>query len=204
MRVLLGKILDYLERVWSRLIKLTQSSPELRESLGLIFLLVLLFTMVLYIAKPTFLNLYNLGGNLTEVKKVEENLEQRIQEINKANQILSSLADADLAKVRLSLPTDPDPTTYLLSLERLALNLGVKILDTSTKNINLEITPSSYKDLKELVISATLSGNYENVKTFLIRLKNLARTTRIDRVDIQNTAKEEVSVSLDLKVYYLR
>lgn len=204
MKVFLKKVLDNLERLWSRLIKLTQSSPELKESLGLVFLLVLLFIMVLYIAKPTFLNLYNLGGNLAQVNKVEENLEQRIQEINKANQTLSSLADADLAKVRLSLPTDPDPTTYLLSLERLALNLGVKILDTSIKNLNLELTSSSYKDLKEIVISASVSGNFEKVKTFLIRLKNLARTTHIERVDIKNTTSDEVSVSLDLKVYYLR
>lgn len=201
---ILRKLLDSLERLRSRLIKLTESSPELKEVFGLVVLVVLLLLMVLYITKPTFLNLYNLTRNLAQVKRVEESLEQRIQEINNAHQILGTLTESDLTKVRKSLPTEPDPTTYLSSLERLASSLGVKILSTSAKNLNLELIPPSYKDLKEIIISLSVSGNFENVKTFLVRLKNLARTTHIERVDIQNTNKDEISAALNLKVYYLR
>jgi Tfp pilus assembly protein PilO len=173
-----------------------------------------------YAIRPTMQTIFTLKREITDRTGVDIKMEDKISALIEAQANYQNI-ESNLPLLIQALPTDSEPITAVNQIRGLAEDSGVRMTALSVPPIPLTNPDTGQKKspvskLSDFSISASVVGNYANVKNFLTGISNIRRIIQIDDMTIipQSVVQEasesatadsgtSVQVDLKLKVYYL-
>lgn len=168
-------------------------------------LILSLFTIAffgVFAIKPTLTTIAGLFQELQEKRTVNQKLQEKINNLNQAQtnfaQISSSIYLLDQA-----LPQNPSVSQLIWQLEILAQKSNVAIKSLGVES--LEMQGKNPNSQNEILFNLNLSGDYENLKTFLGSLESLRRVITVNSFAFSQSKKEEaqtLTLNLAGKAYY--
>lgn len=194
-------------------VKALYKKKEVIVYTGLTLTLLAIAFFGVFALKPTLTTIAALFKEIENQKIINQKLQTKINALSQA-QVNYSLATTNLKLVDEALPKDPDLSQIIYQIEVLAQKEGVTIRSLSFEPVPLlgELPLKTVGKEKtfgpqEIGVSLGLSGNYENLKSFLSSLENLRRLASIESFTFagRKTEEGETSLSLNLTgtIYYL-
>lgn len=145
----------------------------------------------IFALRPTFITIASLIREQKDKEIISEQLEQKINNLRQA-QTSYSLVVNSINFVNQALPQDSSLAVFAYQIEALAQGESLTI-----KSLTFDSTPllenKQDSQLKEVVFSLSLSGDFGKMKNFLSSLTNLRRIVTIESVDFSQSTKEEES-----------
>lgn len=184
--------------------KLLKSSKPIGILVGLVVLLILLFTLLL---KPQY---SEFGLIMAERERIEQelsNVDQQTKEVEALFERVNSVSEAQKARLSAAVPFTENTESFLANIDRLSQQSGLLILNMYVEPEN---NPLEESELKKLQINISLRGTYENLLTFLGLVERHIRIVDINNISILNISSsnlgnttELLQVQLNGFVYYL-
>jgi len=148
-------------------------------------------------------------------KKLQAELAEKVAEFNAKHDYYSAVDKAyfelqsrknDIKKVDIALPEDRNLNELVYFLQKTAKENGLV-----AKNLFLS-PPSSFTkkdqknkkivgDVKEIVLSMDLSGDYSSLKNFIISLEKSARIFEVIRISFGSAPNPPYKFSIQIKTY---
>ncbi len=164
---------------------------------------ILLGTAVLwlsfsYIFSPKITEIQNLKKNLKMIDN-EIKILQGDNAIIKNGQDIRAILQKELEETLSKIPTE-DEVPYLLEEFIAKVGRGINIEYKLLKPAETQ----SEKDYRKLPIRIELSGQYYDFNSYLIQLKELPATLRVDKLDIRRTKDSyRLDIALDISAFVL-
>lgn len=177
--------------------------PEVKVYLGLTLSLFAVAFFGLFALRPTLITIINLTRELQEKKEVNQKLQEKINNLNQAQANYSQITNS-LTLVDQALPPNPVLSQVVLQIEILAQRSNLAIRSIDFESVDLKGGKPTPKN--ELVFNLSLTGNFEDLKTFLNSLENVRRIITVDSFNFtQSQSQEMKSLTLNIsgKAYYL-
>jgi len=169
-----------------------------------IVLSILAVNFFLFFAiKPTLITITGLIKEIKDKKMVTQKLEEKINNLNLAQQEYLSVQD-DIYLIDQALPVDSQISSLVKQVEGLVLKTGVSL--EAIQYSSLEIKQKVSKNEPQAIeVRLVVSGNYQNLKNFLSSLNNFRRIFQIESFGFKMPKKEgELMLSISRKTFYLR
>lgn len=166
--------------VYRRYLQTIQNRPLLQASLFLIFSLTLVIILVASALRPTLITVAGLIGSLKEQKIIETRMNQKIQDLTHAQQILSE-AQPRLSLIDEALPPKNKFQAWTMAVERLIATNKVQLIRVSVDETGK--------------FSLAIAGSYPDMYRFLNDFQNLRRLSLIDNLQI---TKDKLIISGNL------
>ena len=195
---------------YRRYLQTTRSQPAMQASLWLILSLILVIGLLVMALKPTLITISGLMGQIDQRRQLAVQLDEKIRTVKKA----LSLLDEERPQFELmdeGLPTVSDWEILALALEGTAIQTGVNLTSVSFDPITLsgERYTSTAKKIRvipegmeDVGFSVTGTGEYTQIRNWLISLENQRRVVAIRRVKISKEETGELTVTVDGAVAY--
>lgn len=164
---------------------------------------ILLGTAVLwlsfsYVFSPKITEIQNLKKNLNMIDN-EIKVLQGDSTIIKNGQDIRALLQKELEDLLAKIPTE-DEVPYLLEEFIAKVGRGINIEYKLLKPAETQ----SEKDYRKLPIRIELSGQYDDFNSYLIQLKELPATLRVDRLDLRRSKDPyRLDIALDISAFVL-
>lgn len=186
-----------------------KSSVSTTLTVVLSFLLVSFFIGVAL--RPTLVKIAELRSTIEEAEKILEQLETKVQALNRASQVWSQ-ATPYLGYLQASVPIEPEYRPFLKEIEGIAIRenvsykggsigeavVGSRLAFPYERDINMEGLPLTY--------NVRIEGQYQDLIEFLRVLINLDRIVSIDSLTFSEGGSEEepgiVSLNLSGQAHY--
>lgn len=152
--------------------------------------------------KPTLTTIAGLWKELQDKRMVNQKLQEKINNLNQAQTNFAQISD-QVYLLDQALPQNPSVSQLIWQLEILAQKSNVTIKSLGVEPLELQGKNKNSKN--EVLFNLNLSGDYENLKTFLGSLENLRRVITINSFAFSQSKKEEVqtlTLNLTGKAYY--
>lgn len=192
-------------RYFVNLKKVTERS-DVRSFTNLTLTFFLISIMGFLAIKPTLVIIANLAKEIKEKEEINQKLKSKIVSLVKAQEEYSLNQDRFFL-LDQALPNTPDFPTLVSTLEKQANEAGVIFNSFSIDKILL-VEKKETKETKEDKISSfefnlSLSGEYDNLKEFLIRLEELRRIVNFSTVSL-GAKKEPGKENVYREIFNLR
>ena len=177
--------------------------PVAKVSLGLILSIITIGFFALVAIKPTLETMSNLLKEIEEKRDVDQRLAQKISALATAQRELNQKGEAAKVLDR-SVPTTPQFTFLLKKLEKLAAENNLTFVSLVSSAAPPERTPHSGIELESIPLILSFSGEYNNIRTFILALTNIDRLISIDDVDIVPPSEKEaknLTVSFNVRAF---
>lgn len=194
-------------------VKALYKKKEVIVYTGLTLTLLAIAFFGVFALKPTLTTIATLLKEIETQKTTSQKLQTKINALSQA-QVNYSLASNNIKLVDEALPNEPNLSQIIFQIEILTQKEGVAIRSLSFEPVALlgEL-PQKTKEKKgalesqEIGFSLGLTGNYENLKSFITSLENLRRSVKVETFTFTGRKTEEgepvISLSLSGKIYYL-
>ena len=168
--------------------------PAVQVSLTLVLSVFLMSVFVVFALRPTILSIVNLKKTISESKKVLQQLETKVNFLQKASNQLETLRPV-IPNINNSIPNNGamySPIT--LAIDELAYQVGVIVESESLgptllySRILSPFTPNKNQKVVELSFSLRVSGGYSEVTDFLNMMMKMERNVLVDNVTIAKQA----------------
>jgi Tfp pilus assembly protein PilO len=168
--------------------------PAVQVSLTLVLSVFLMSVFVVFALRPTILSIVNLKKTISESKKVLQQLETKVNFLQKASNQLETLRPV-IPNINNSIPNNGamySPIT--LAIDELAYQVGVIVESESLgptllySRILSPFTPNKNQKVVELSFSLRVSGGYSEVTDFLNMMMKMERIVLVDNVTIAKQA----------------
>lgn len=168
--------------------------PAVQVSLTLVLSVFLMSVFVVFALRPTILSIVNLKKTISESKKVLQQLETKVNFLQKASNQLETLRPL-IPNINNSIPNNGamySPIT--LAIDELAYQVGVIVESESLgptllySRILSPFTPNKNQKVVELSFSLRVSGGYSEVTDFLNMMMKMERIVLVDNVTIAKQA----------------
>lgn len=180
-----------------------RSKPNLKTYLELILSLITIIVFSIFAIKPTVLTILELSKEIENKKEISLKMSQKIDDLQKANSLLQMETER-LPLVERAVPDTAKPEDIILKTEELAINnslqlsaltiSGVKLKGAKDiKNKNADKLGKMPEGVDELPFTTSLSGSYQNIKSFLLGLENMIRPIKFDSLSINSNKKSDGS-----------
>lgn len=171
---------------------------ERRTLISYIFLILSSILFLFLIVWPRYYKFLELRAGVSELEKMVASYQEYFKEIeNDFAQVKEK--EERVRKVQSALPLDPQLPETLDFLQKVASESGLLLTKFS---FNLKKSENS--NVRELKISLSLSGPYENFKSFLKKVENSSRLFEIENISISSSGKALLNFDLSLKVFFLQ
>lgn len=153
--------------------------------------------------KPTVQTIASLKRQLVDGKEADLKLQEKIRALSIGQETIASVGN-DLLTIEGVIPTKPTVDFLVKQLENLAVVSSVKFNSLSFGTVplkngqNSNQVPKVNSELKDITISFSVIGNFENINSFLEKARGLRRLLVIGDVSIAKTkgSTEEKILSL--------
>ena len=168
--------------------------PAVQVSLTLVLSVFLMSIFVVFALRPTILSIVNLKKTISESKKVLQQLETKVNFLQKASNQLETLRPV-IPNINNSIPNNGamySPVT--LARDELAYQVGVIVESESLgptllySRILSPFTPNKNQKVVELSFNLRVSGGYSEVADFLNLMMKMERIVLVDNVTIAKQA----------------
>ena len=173
-------------------LSLYKRKGDLRMFLEIILSLVTISFFGIFALRPTFLTISTLLKQISSKKDTVAKMDIKIKNLQTAQNILNQ-ESLRVPILELSVPTFPQPQTFVHQIEGGASTaqvqiLGVRIDETLLKGAAL------IDDQGMMGFSVSATGSFQNLFSFLENLENLRNPIKIDVLGISLTKQEKVNV----------
>ena len=168
--------------------------PAVQVSLTLVLSVFLMSIFVVFALRPTILSIVNLKKTISESKKVLQQLETKVNFLQKASNQLETLRPV-IPNINNSIPNNGamySPIT--LAIDELAYQVGVIVESESLgptllySRILSPFTPNKNQKVVELSFNLRVSGGNSEVADFLNLMMKMERIVLVDNVTIAKQA----------------
>ncbi len=168
--------------------------PAVQVSLTLVLSVFLMSIFVFFALRPTILSIVNLKKTISESKKVLQQLETKVNFLQKASNQLETLRPV-IPNINNSIPNNGamySPITF--AIDELAFQTGVVVESESLgptllySRILSPFTPNKNQKVVELSFNLRVSGGYSEVTNFLNLMMKMERIVLVDNVTIAKQA----------------
>lgn len=153
--------------------------------------------------KPTLGTIASLNKQISDARFVDNKLQDKVNALSLAQEEYQKIKP-DLPLIYNTLPQTPQFPPFVKSLERIATESGLRIINLSFKSIDLstqtQATQSSV--LVPIDFNLTIQGDYPQIDSFLSKTTGLARLAVIDKMGFSQ--KEFLEVVLSGKIFYAK
>lgn len=179
---------------YRRYLQSMQNQPLLKASLFLTLSLVLIIVLVLSALRPTLTTIATLTGQIQQQRKLEQQLDAKINTLKEAQQQLSRIS-IQIAYLNDAIPTSAQISVWSNSLSRVASESGATVTDITIDNIPV----AQVSQAKPLAFKVTASGQYGQIYQFLQSLQSLRRLIKLDKLDVsrQNPSDNNISLTIN-------
>ena len=178
--------------------------PMTRTSLSLILTLLTISFFSLFALKPTFLIIAKLIKELRDMKKVDQTLSQKVNNLKQAQNNYNKIKN-DIVYLDHSLPKKPNFNQFNQQISLLAFKHNLIISHSSFSEFEL-IPTSVSKEQPVLKFKITVAGDFSNIKKFLNDLENLDRLITINRTLFSlktNIPNAQMKCEINAKTFFL-
>lgn len=153
--------------------------------------------------KPTLSTIASLNKQIGDARFVDQKLQEKVNALTLAQTEYQKIKP-DLVLVDNALPKNSELTGFIKSLEKMATESGLQIINLSFQGIDLSgsVQATQSNSLIPINFSLTTHGNYPQIDNFLSKIASLARLVIIDKIGFSQ--KESLEVVFDGKIFYLR
>ncbi len=182
------------------------SKPNLKIYLELILSIVTIIIFSIFAIKPTVLTIVELSKEIESKTATIAELNQKISNLQKASNLLQTNSEK-LQYLDQAIPNSSSPETLIKQFEKIALSSNVQIVGMSSSDIVMKGVPPAkqksadvsnvFGDISELPFSITVSGEYQNLSSYLKSIEYLRRPIKIDSIIVNaNTTENGKIISL--------
>ncbi len=178
-----------------------RSRPTVKAYLEIMLPLIAIIIFFLFAIQPTVLTILELNK---EIKYREDSLakmQQKINDLDKAGQVLFTYSEA-IEKINRAIPNTPDPASILNQITILASLNSLTVTSLSTpeeivikgiaqEKISKKEESAFPESIKNLPVTITVSGKYENINLFLSGMENMRRVIKFESLSINSSRSEE-------------
>lgn len=177
-----------------------QKRQDVKMFTELLLTLSVTVLFALFAIRPTIITIVELNKDIESKDVINQKLDSKIQALNQAD-VLYGNNITTIEIIDQAIPEDPYPAVYSRQIEGIAKKHNVKIMGMGTEDVPLVATPETPDEVPlELVPVVTdsfppeaksfdfrinLSGDYQNVVSFLSDLENLRYPIFEDSISIQ-------------------
>jgi Tfp pilus assembly protein PilO len=169
---------------------------DVRMFLEIILSLSTVTIFLIFALKPTVITIISLVKEIDEKQNSIATLDKKIQDLNTARNIYSQEASS-VSLIESAIPINPDIQVIVGQIQGMASKNSVSLRGFSTGEIVIIGTSQKKKsasdnkplpgDSKEIPVSITISGDYQNINSFLNDLENFRRQLKIDTLGINSS-----------------
>lgn len=163
----------------------------MRASTTAVFSFLAMALFAWYAIRPTAQTIIYLKREIADKTFLNEQMENKITALIEAQTMYETIADR-LPVLDHALPKDPNAVNLARQLRNLASNSGATISALQIPSLPIlgnEATPGAHlappKELEEIPLSLTVTGDYTSVKSFLDGLLMLRRITTLSSVTVR-------------------
>lgn len=182
------------------------SKPNLKIYLELILSIVTIIIFSIFAIKPTVLTIVELSKEIESKTATIAELNQKISNLQKASNLLQTNSEK-LQYLDQAIPNSSSPETLIKQFEKIALSSNVQIVGMSSSDMVMKGVPPAkqksadvsnvFGDISELPFSITVSGEYQNLSSYLKSIEYLRRPIKIDSIIVNaNTTENGKIISL--------
>ena len=177
------------------------TDPKRKNYFEITLTLVLLIVLLVMIY-PAVTHILTLNKEIQAGKVVEGALEEKLLALEQAKANLTQI-EADLPLLELALPVGSDVDKYLQKpIESLSAKNGLNLKSIQFNDIPVSKPTSEDVRQREMAFTATLSGNFASLLTFITDLENFVRVTNVDTLQLKATGAE-LSITVSGTTGYL-
>lgn len=180
---------------------LYKKRADLRAFLEIILSITAVIVFSVFAIKPTALTIINLLQQIKLEKQTISDLNTKIANLEKANNILSQNSGS-LDAINMAVASAPAPEIFTKQIQGLSYKNSVTLTGFSINEVVLVGTPKSGKTGKslkqlpekanEMEFSINIRGNYVNIDSFIKDLENLRVINTIDTLTISSSVNDSV------------
>lgn len=170
---------------------------DVKMFIEIILSLITIILFSLLAVKPTLITVSQLIKDNREKQETINKMEQKIKNIQIAQQRYDQLIDK-VSLIELAVPNTPTPENLLKQIHGIALANSVSIINSSVNEItligiekinkdNLESLPNN---VKTLTFTVNATGDYLSLYSFLLDLENSRRPLLITSLNLNLSNKE--------------
>ena len=173
------------------------SKPNLRIYLELMLSLVTITIFSIFAIKPTILTIIEISNEIKGKEATIVKLNKKISDLKTANNILQSQSE-NLSLIDQAVPNEAELKKLIKQIETISILNSVEIKSLTSSELLIKGIREKKKKVndvtalpdnpEELPISFSISGDYQNLSTFLKSVENLRRPLKVDTL-IFNTSK---------------
>jgi hypothetical protein len=192
------------------IVYLYRKRQDLKIYLEILLSLAAVSVFVTFALRPTVLTISELYREIKTKEETIVKLDQKITNLGLAQTNFDQeVLGVTMAKT--SVPGTPTPESYVRQIEGLAIQNGLSLLGASVGEVTLVGTPKpgAVQELDRtplpegangIVFSMSMSGDYQQLYSFIVGLESLRRPIKIDSVGISSSQTEEGTTRLVLMV----
>mgnify|MGYP001558903331 FL=1 len=202
-----------LKRYYQGTFKDALKKPKMRATSAAVFSFLAVSLFAWYAVRPTAQTILYLRREITDKTDLNKQMENKITALIESQAVYEEIEDK-LSLVDQALPHNPDGIILARQLKNLALisQSSISAIQIPTqplliKEATIEEKIAPTKPIEEFPVTMVITGQYENIKTFLTGLLSLRRVTAINSISIKNYINQEgndgsLQLSIALKSFY--
>jgi len=183
------------------ILRVYKARPDLKSFLEIILSISAVLIFSIFAIKPTALTIIELRKEIQGKEDTVLKLTQKIKSLQTASSVLEQNS-ASLKFVKQAVPDKPEVEVVVNQVQGYANISSVEILSISSSEVLLwgkEKTKKTEKltlpqDSKELPITISVTGDYQNLAGFLKNIEVLRRPIKIDTFTINSSQTENGTV----------
>jgi len=176
--------------------------PVAKISLSLILALLTISFFALFAIKPAFTTIAQLTKELKDKKQVNQKLEKKVDNLKQAQKNYTEI-EKDIIFVDRALPKTPNFNQIAGQINYLTYNHNLLLNSASFSEFELI---SSKINENSLVINLSITGSFQDVKSFLKDLEALDRIIKIKSISFTSKTKMQgvgVQTKISGEIFWL-
>lgn len=171
---------------------------------SIVLTLIASILLGIFALSPTLSTISKLQKQLEDDKFVEQKLQQKINNLSLLQQAYASI-EQDLPIIFNAVPEKSEIPLLAASIQALANESGVRIINFQTFPVEVSDRAVSGKKFSSYDFTITVSGEYQNMLTFMSKLTNFQRITTLGNIAISKTIdinKTNLQLTIRGSVYF--
>lgn len=192
------------------IVSLYKKRQDLRIYLEVILSLTTVSVFIALALRPTVITISELYKEIENKEDIVTKLDEKIKNIGLAQETFTQ-EETKIALTKTSIPGTPVPESYVKQIEGLAIQNNLSLLGVSVGEVTLvgvakkgSIQETELTSLPEgangVTFSISVSGNYQQLFSFISGLETLRRPLKIDNLSITTSKTQEGTNRLVLLV----
>lgn len=167
------------QRYLYNIVALYKQRQDLKAYLEILLSIAAVGVFVIFAIKPTFITIADLIVKIDNQQKTSDALDLKIKNLGIAQTTLNQQQN-NIKLLDDAIPSGPSYPAYIRQVEGAIQKEGVTEDNLTSKNIDLLGTSASGS--ASFTLTTNVSGNYQNILSFIKDIENLRRPSILDKI----------------------